>query len=424
MYPSLDELTQRRISNLKLQISLNAKRSDKVASIYDYEQRIKQQVNATVTGEIPTYESLYVTQQSEEQKQYEKSVNLINLLRQIADPENAEAIYRKLNAELTDAEMQTVQEQWTGILKQIKKTFTKGVSVTAIVNFIVDYLKNQKVLQPAVENNVFITKPQPETPNKRGAKKRYRKEREREQIKTEAVDKEIQSPPTKILKDNVNTPPTASSSSSSSSSLSKKKKANSSLGPSKPITEYFGNDNSRSGVGLKRKTKIRFVMRGTGASGEVEESVRIQRGFTRDEYKPLNKFIINYDKLYNENLIVLKYASNLNICEKFRKTKVSNAVRDILLQIIDGQFSKATYSNLSADDKNLVRGFCDSAHVNIHEYSIDNFQKNYDILIGEFNSGNKNPRIKKQIIGLISQGIAEKRIKTKDGLEIISSICS
>ena len=408
-YYTPDQLTKMRIDELRLQNRLNESGGDKIAAIYEYEEKVKQQTNAMVTTDnIPSYENLYISRKTERDQRFESNGNLVQLLLQIADQENAEKIFNLLQGELTDTQLKTLMENWPKLLTLIRKTFSRGVSTRTLVDFLVREVKD---ITPVPPNSPRSTKRN--VIGKRKADNAASYDTDQLPISTWLYPS---SQPEKIKKqrgrprknnnndddDDIYSPPSSAE--------------------GKPMHDETTNESI--GTGLKKKN-IRFVMRGTG-SGEAEEEVEVKRvpkmSTTKNRYAKLNKFVINYDDL-NKGILNLKYEKSMVRHPRMYKQKISSELQDILLDIVEySTFEKSKFRRMTEPDKSLLRVFCDICHININEFSFDDIQKQYEILIGQRASGNNSPVLARQLIRLITEGIVEKRIPMKQGLEIINKI--
>ena len=57
--------------------------------------------------------------------------------------------------------------------------------------------------------------------------------------------------------------------------------------------------------------------------------------------------------------------------------------------------------------------------INIHDKEDEDFQKNYEILLGEFNAGNNSPQIKNGLKKYILEGIQENKIPKHQAMMLL-----
>ena len=71
--------------------------------------------------------------------------------------------------------------------------------------------------------------------------------------------------------------------------------------------------------------------------------------------------------------------------------------------------------------KRSLIDFCNATHIDVglNVNTIDQKQKVYDVLLGEYRSGNTNPQIVKQLKTLIVKGIKNNEIPIEQGLQIL-----
>jgi len=195
---------------------------------------------------------------------------------------------------------------------------------------------------------------------------------------------------------------TSSSSSSSSSSAT-----NSNSRPTSPVTGKGVKSNKRT-----YKKPISFII----GSGTLKKQT---------QYIQLNKFMINIDALKSENKLILKYVSTRNTHNSIKRQSVSNAIRDILIQLAEtSEFNKPLYNKLRADEKLFMIDFLNKTHIDVglNISTPDEKEKVYNVLLGQYRSGNNNPQLIKQLKQLIHDGVERGEIPFHQGLQILTEI--
>lgn len=135
--------------------------------------------------------------------------------------------------------------------------------------------------------------------------------------------------------------------------------------------------------------------------------------------------MINIDALEKDNKLVLKYVKTRNTHNKIKQQHVSNNMRDLLIELSKtSNFNKLLYEKLRADEKLFFIDFCNATHIDVglNINTVDQKQKVYDVLLGEYRSGNTNPQIVKQLKSLIVKGIQNNEIPMDQGLQILTEI--
>ena len=430
-YPSFQKQLDERNRNLQNQIELQQKSGDKIARIYEYDQRIKQTPNAIVTGSVPSYENLFITQDTERNGVNEGTIegHLTRKLLQFADAPNADKILQRLSNSLSVDELKTLNEYWHKVSTEIRKNFSKGVSINALTDFIIGYVK-EKLNKPEITTSNLLDLHEPSIPENKKKIKNIKvppppKINDDDDIETPLITykkgstnpllKKIEERIASYQKDGYNVNTKTHEVTNASGVVDTKRTNN--------LKKLFDEADSlnllKTGTGFKKpkgynKTNhLRFIINGTG-SGLLKK---------KEKYIRLNKFMVDLPSLENKNIINLKYVSNQKIHPKFPRQKISNKLRDIIrILIVDGEFSKDEFELLSKDDQIIFYNFTDYAHIDVGLQNSNDIQNEYDILLGEFKSGNKNEVIRNKLKSLISSAINNKDIPLKQGILLLNTI--
>jgi hypothetical protein len=131
---------------------------------------------------------------------------------------------------------------------------------------------------------------------------------------------------------------------------------------------------------------------GKGADGGTEP-VKNKHFFDR--------VFINLRKLH-ENMLVVKYTKNGASLPSLKNERLTNDAKAVIFDICNSTFNERLYDKLSDTDKRIVRRFMKAVKLNVNDYipndtSDADFQKKYEILLGEYNSGNDAPEIKRDL---------------------------
>lgn len=147
---------------------------------------------------------------------------------------------------------------------------------------------------------------------------------------------------------------------------------------------------------------------------------------SKSRYIQLNKYMVDIDQLQDKNIVSLKYVKNRNTHNKLKKTLVTDNVKKIIIELCKtGVFNENVYNVCNSADKVFVYNFCNICHIDVGdgiETPADDKQKQYDILLGELNAGNTNPKIIQELHKLLLDGIAKKEIPIQQGLQLLHEI--
>ena len=142
-----------------------------------------------------------------------------------------------------------------------------------------------------------------------------------------------------------------------------------------------------SGKGLKART-----IRGRGHI-VAQSKPKPSRHLVNGKYIDLHKL--------KENILILKYQRNDTQIANFKPERISKDCKDIIEDIITDKFDKRLFDKLNAADarvvKRMVKTLNLTTNINTENKHDQDFQRQFDILRGELNSGNNNPQIKAQL---------------------------
>ena len=129
-----------------------------------------------------------------------------------------------------------------------------------------------------------------------------------------------------------------------------------------------------------------------------------------------HKFAISLVKL-RRNILHVYYVSSRASIAALKREHISNDTRDVLLDILGGKFSVRIFDKLQPDEKRLVSTFVRVMKIkgiDMKQFDAD-YQARYEVLLGEVNSGNDNPKIKQELKLYILRGINEALIPRQSG---------
>jgi hypothetical protein len=158
------------------------------------------------------------------------------------------------------------------------------------------------------------------------------------------------------------------------------------------------------GKGLKRR---KILGRGIPPKSRNPDKYELNNG----------KFTIDLEKL-RRNILSVSYSSCRASIPSLKKELISNDVKDIITDIINGNYNAKLFNKMKQDDQRLVSTFVRAVKIpDIDMTEFDKaYQNHYEILLGEINSGNNNPSIKRELKEYILRAISEGLIPKSQGL--------
>jgi hypothetical protein len=168
------------------------------------------------------------------------------------------------------------------------------------------------------------------------------------------------------------------------------------LAPKNPLPS------SSSGKGFRT---VKKVIRGRGYTKNQHPTKKPRRHYINE------KFYVDLNKL-EDGILVLKYSSNDSSVPHLKTTQIGEEAKEIIQDILNDKFDERIYKLLTNEDKRLVRRFIKSTKldINVNDESEKEFQRQFEIVRGEFNSGNNSPQIKAALKQYVIEALRENKI--------------
>ncbi len=135
--------------------------------------------------------------------------------------------------------------------------------------------------------------------------------------------------------------------------------------------------------------------------------------------KTLNdeKFTLDLDKL-KRNILSVTYSSCRAVIPSLKKEHVSNDVKNMITDIINEKYNFILFNKMKQDDQRIVSNFVrvlKIPDIDMSEFDAG-YQLHYEVLLGQVNSGQNNPAIKRELKEYILRAITEQLIPKSQGL--------
>lgn len=115
----------------------------------------------------------------------------------------------------------------------------------------------------------------------------------------------------------------------------------------------------------------------------------------------------------------MKYTKTTNNVATFKPVIISNKVKKVVEDIMKDKFQIDDFNQLNIQEKRIVNKLADFLGMTAGEDTSDEFQKQFDILLGQVQSGNDSNIIKAKLKQMILVAINEKRIPRTEGYKQI-----
>lgn len=165
------------------------------------------------------------------------------------------------------------------------------------------------------------------------------------------------------------------------------------------------------GDGLKQKFKLkRRSFFGKGASEVLQTKTK--------KLHMMNKYFIDLNKL-DEGLLVVKYTKSGGPHPRIKVQQLTRDSKETIRDILNNRFNPRVFEKMNADDKRVVTNFVKRCNLDVEVPHDLEFEKNYEMLRGEYISGNDSPAVKNELRRYCLHGINEGLISKSSGMLLL-----
>jgi hypothetical protein len=176
-----------------------------------------------------------------------------------------------------------------------------------------------------------------------------------------------------------------------------------------------------------------FLTHGFGVKkkkGEFNPNrIKIGKGISVEEeprYKTFGKYVIHNQQLTNDGVLNVKYPS-LGPVPSIKPAKISETYKDFVIDVIEnGRPNERLFKNLTQNEKEhfekisrgagLIGKFKSSVNIEVDDKKdVDRF----NVLKGEFDAGNNNDKMIKELRALTVKFINNNKIKRGEGMDLL-----
>ena len=175
-------------------------------------------------------------------------------------------------------------------------------------------------------------------------------------------------------------------------------------------------------IGMGLKTKKRRVVIGGGGETPIE---------ARKRKNAVNKKVINgkyvdLTKLNSNNILTVRYCSTGAVVPTMKTQKISKDVKDILDDIFSDKFEKRIYEKLNNEDKKVVKRFASSVNLDIDLHTIDDdeYNKQYNIILGEFVAGNTSPEVVQKLKQYVTDSFQNNYLPRREAYNLLFQLAN
>ena len=167
------------------------------------------------------------------------------------------------------------------------------------------------------------------------------------------------------------------------------------------------------GKGLRNKR----VIRGKGYTKNAHPKIQPRRHYVNDSY------YIDLNKL-DDNILCVKYAQNDSVLPHLKPQSITVKTKEMITDILNNKYDNRIFKLLSAEEKRDVKKFCKCVKidVSINDPEEDEYQRQFEIVRGEYMSGNDSPEIKATLKRYILEALRDNKIAKSDGYNLLYSL--
>ena len=168
----------------------------------------------------------------------------------------------------------------------------------------------------------------------------------------------------------------------------------------------------------RRSSRIRNQTR-TGTGVISGRGLKMQPKTIQNRHY-IGNFYIEKHKL-RDNLLSVKYSKNEVPPSALRPRSISTALRGLIEDVIADNYNERVYHMLDDDDKRVFKKFVKvlKLPIDTHDDLDKEYQKNYELLKGQFMSGNNSPEIKNQLRKYIIEGMNDGKLNRSESMFLL-----
>ena len=141
-------------------------------------------------------------------------------------------------------------------------------------------------------------------------------------------------------------------------------------------------------------------------SGYAESSVEVRKRKNAVMKKVINGKYIDLNKL-KDNILCIRYCSTNALIPTIKVQRITDDTKGVINDIIEDNFEKRLFEKLSEDEKRIVKRFVQvfNLDIDVSDKMDEEYRKQFEIVLGQFQSGNNNPAIKTKLKQYITESM-------------------
>ena len=175
---------------------------------------------------------------------------------------------------------------------------------------------------------------------------------------------------------------------------------------------------SKTGNGFKLK-KRRIVGKGMEGVNDAKKSKEtVMKKIINGKYIDLNKL--------KNNIICIRYCKTRALVPNVKVQHISNEIKEIIDDIINDKFEKRLYEKLDMNEKRLVKRIVDSLKldIDISSKEEEEYVRQYEVVLGQFQAGNTNPLIKNKLKQYIMESMESGMLPRREAFKLLFELAN
>ena len=171
-------------------------------------------------------------------------------------------------------------------------------------------------------------------------------------------------------------------------------------------------EEEKTGLGLKAFKRRKIIGRGSSDS-EVESR------------KEFNGKYIDLKKL-KENILTIKYCKTGTYISTVKSQHINDDTKEVINDLINDKFDNRLFQKLPEIDRRLVKRVIKAFNLSVDDKDVseDEYKKQYDILLGQFKSGNTSPLIKNKLKQYVVESMETGALTRREAWQLLFELAN
>ena len=122
-----------------------------------------------------------------------------------------------------------------------------------------------------------------------------------------------------------------------------------------------------------------------------------------------------------ENILTIKYVKTGGYVPTVKSQHISNDTKEVILDLINNKFDNRLFDKLPEVDKRLIKRVIKvfSLDIDVKDMSVEEYRKQFDVLLGQFKAGNNSPLIKNKLKEYVIESLESGFLTRRESWQIL-----